>query len=207
MRFLWLFLPIAMALLRLITGKYIFSALVSLACAAIIPFSDAPFVVIGLLLSVVGDYLLAHQKGHPNRFLCGVAFFGLAHLAFIAFAARRFVLSPAALAVLLALAALYAVYLARRVLPGQGMPMRIALSGYAFVSLLGLFFALSMKAPHPAEYWLYAAGIASIVFSDTMIAEAEFVHHRWANRLILPTYYLCHILLAASQIAARLFTP
>ena len=98
-------------------------------------------------------------------------------------------------------AALYAVYLARRVLPGQPAAMKTALSGYALVSLAGLFFALSMNASCAAERWLYAAGIAAILFSDTMIAEAEFAGRSKAHRLILPTYYLCHILLAASQIA------
>ena len=212
MRFLWLLLPIAMAALRLKTKKYIFSALVTLTCAAIIPFGSG-FMLLGLLLSVIGDYLLAHQKGHPNRFLFGVAFFALAHLAFILHAGtsvlwyRHFSFRPPALFFALALAALYAVYLTRRILPGQPAAMKIALSGYALVSLAGLYFALSMQTPGALEYWLYVAGIAAIVFSDTMIAEAEFAGRREAHKLILPTYYLCHILLAASLIACRYSMP
>ena len=211
MRFLWLLLPIVMAALRMKTKKYVFSALVTLTCAAIIPFENG-FMLLGFILSVAGDYLLAHQKGHPNRFLFGVAFFALAHLAFILHAAsgvlwswRHFSFRPLALILALALAALYAAYLARRILPGQPAAMKIALSGYALISLAGLYFAMSMQAGVTLEYWLYVAGIAAIVFSDTMIAEAEFAGRHEAHKLILPTYYLCHILLAASAIAGWVF--
>lgn len=204
MRYLWLLIPLVMALLQLATGRYIFSALVSVSCAAValVPGVDMGGLIMaaGLLVSVAGDALLAHQAGHPNRFIEGVACFGAAHVIFAAYAARRFALSPLAAALVAALAALYALYLARRVLPGQPRPMKIALGGYAAVSLAGLFFALSMTAPQP-EYLLYALGIAAIVFSDTMIAEAEFARNPRVRWLILPTYYLCHILLAASRLA------
>ena len=204
MGFLGLLVPLLFALLRLVTGQYLFSALTSLACAgiALIPGAnvDGRLLALALAASVAGDYLLAHQRGHANYFLWGVACFGLGHLAFILYAARRFRFSPAALAVMLALAAGYAFYLTRCVLPKQPAAMRFALSGYTLVSLAGLFFALCLDAA-PAERILYALGIASILFSDTMIAEAEFVGHRWARPLILPTYYLCHILIAASRLA------
>lgn len=46
----------------------------------------------------------------------------------------------------------------------------------------------------------YAAAIALLLFSDTMIAEADFAGNRRADILVLPTYYLCHIMVAASAI-------
>ena len=42
--------------------------------------------------------------------------------------------------------------------------------------------------------------IVCILFSDTMIAESQFAGQKWAYPLILPTYYLCHLLVAASQL-------
>ena len=203
MSLLWLILPLSFALMRLATRRYAFSALVTLSCAGIVLIAglenSASLVVLGLLLSVVGDWFMAHQERDGLNFLRGVFGFSLAHVAFIAFAVQRFAFSAAALCVALALAAGYMVYLKKRVWPGLDGFLRGALATYALISVAGLFCALCMDAPQP-EKALYIAGIASILFSDTMIAEAEFAHHARAAWLILPTYYLCHMLIAASQL-------
>ena len=47
---------------------------------------------------------------------------------------------------------------------------------------------------------IYACALALLLFSDTMIAEADFAGNPRADRLVLPTYYLCHILVALSAI-------
>ena len=208
--YLWLLLPLAMALLRLATGKYVFSALVSLSCALIaiifggwlIPAGRDYLLAAGLVVSVMGDYLLAHQKRKPMRFIAGVALFGAAHVILIAYALCAFRFRPLALGFIVVLAALYAVYLKKRVLPGQPGAMKIALPCYALVSLAGLFCALCVSEATARQRLLYILGIACIVFSDTMIAEADFAHNKKAGKLILPTYYLCHILLAASALSA-----
>ena len=202
----WLLVPIAMALLRLATGKYVFSALVSLSCAVIAVAAGegagrAALLAAGLAVSAFGDYLLAHQRGRPMRFIGGVAAFGAGHVLFMAYALRAFQFRAAALGFIMALGALYAVYLMRRVLPGQSAAMKVALPGYALVSLMGLFCALCVREPTAARRYMYIAGIACIVFSDTMIAEADFAHNKKAGKLILPTYYLCHILLTASALS------
>ena len=208
MRYLWLLLQTLLALMQLTTGKYVFSALVTLSCALIVLVSGghepgrSALMALGLVVSAVGDYLLAHQHGHPERFIAGVAAFGAAHLIFMIYALCAFRFRPLALGFIAVLAAFYAAYLLRSVLPGQAVPMRIALSGYTLVSLMGLFFALCANEATMAQRLLYILGIACIVFSDTMIAEADFVHHRWAHKYILPTYYLCHILLTASVLSA-----
>lgn len=197
-----LLIPLALALLRLGTGRYLYSALTSLACAALILLGGAQgawALVTGLLVSVAGDWLLAHPKVCDNAFIYGVACFGAGHILFALYASRRCAVSPWAIGVAALLAVAYGAYLFRCVLPGQPLPMKIALSDYTLVSLLGLFFALCLDAPL-AERALYALGIACILFSDTMIAEAEFVGHARAQPLILPTYYLCHILIAASRL-------
>ena len=205
MQYLWLLVPLFMALMRLVTRKYVFSALVTLSCAviALIPGVDASGLIMaaGLLFSIAGDYLLAHQHGKSAVFIEGVACFGIAHVLFILYAVQRFMFRPLAVGFIIVLAAFYALYLTRRVLPGQPQAMKGALLGYALVSLMGLFAALSMDAAGAART-LYIFGIASIVFSDTMIAEAEFARRKQAHMLILPTYYLCHVLLAASRLAA-----
>ena len=203
MSLLWLLLPLAFCLLRFVTNQYIFSALITLACGAVVaiagPGGSAWLVVLALGVSALGDWFMAHQTLGPNFFLYGVAGFAVAHALFIAFAARRFAFSLPALLLALALGAGYAFYLNARIFPHVEAPMRLALGGYALISLLGLFFALCRRVPSP-ERALYAVGIVCILFSDTMIAESQFAGQKWAYPLILPTYYLCHLLVAASQL-------
>ena len=50
--------------------------------------------------------------------------------------------------------------------------------------------------PHQQRDILYILGIAMLLFSDTMIAESDFVGNPKTGWLILPTYYLCHILVS-----------
>ena len=203
MQGLLLIVPAVLAVLQLTTHRYIFSALVTLCCALIVmirrPDGGAVIMAAAFVLAAAGDYFLAHQKSRPADFLCGVALFALSHAAFILYAARRFSFRPWAAGVCAALAVIYAIYLSRRGLVGQSAALKAAVSLYALISLTGLFFAFSAKAAL-GEYVLYALGIACIIFSDTMIAEADFVKNAAARRFILPTYYLCHILLAASRV-------
>ena len=97
------------------------------------------------------------------------------------------------------LTAAYGVYLARRIFPALDPKLRPALAGYALISLAGLSFALCRDVPLTGKL-LYLLGILCILFSDTMIAEADFAKQRWAQPLILPFYYLCHLLITASQL-------
>ncbi len=203
MSFLWLLVPLAFCLLRLRTHRYMYSALITLSCAAVTalagPGGSAWLIVAALVVSAVGDWFMSHQKQNPNNFLFGVGGFALAHGLFIAYAASRFRFSAAALAAVLVLTAAYGVYLARRIFPGLEARLRPALAGYALISLAGLFFALCRDVPMTGRL-LYLLGILCILFYDTMIAEADFAGQRRAQPLILPFYYLCHLLITASQL-------
>ena len=189
--------------LRCVAGKYVFSACMSILCACAVAASGQTrlklALVAGLLISVAADWFLAHQKGHSERFLHGVIGFFAAHCMFAWYAAMRFSFSMPALVIALALLALYFVYMALRILPGVGHGLKAPLMLYMLVSIASLYFAMSMNAA-AAEKAIYIAGIAAIVFSDTMIGENEFVGTQAAGRLVLPTYYLCHALLALSAL-------
>ena len=202
-RLLFLIVPAALAVMRLRLKKYPYSAAVTLSCAAIVALTGlddgGTLMAIGLIVSAVGDWMLAHQVGHPDRFIKGVGLFAAGHLWFIAYAARTAAFALWPVIAINALTAGYALYLTRRVLPGQTGLISAALPLYALISLCGLLFALLRAAP-VADKALYALGIASIIFSDTMIAENEFAKNKRAARWVLPTYYLCHILLAASRL-------
>lgn len=187
--------------LRCIKGTYFFSALVSALCGCAVLLSGGVVhnlpIAAGLFVSIAADWFLAHQKGHPERFLYGVVGFFIAHCLFGAHALMRFAFNMPAVIVAAALLVCYIIYMARRVLHRVDKALRVPVVMYMLVSLGSLYAAMSMAAAG-AEKALYIAGIASILFSDTMIAENEFVGVKAAGRLVLPTYYLCHVLIALS---------
>ena len=69
-------IPIAFALLRHFTKKYIFSALTTLSCAAIaLPYT--PIMSAALFVSFIGDYFMAHKGKSEIKYLLGIAGFFL----------------------------------------------------------------------------------------------------------------------------------
>lgn len=189
--------------LRFATGKYMFSAFTTLLCGCAAALSggggDRLLLAGGLFVSVVADWFLAHQSGRESYFLRGVAGFFVAHCLFGGYAAVRYSFGYPQLIAAAVLLAAYSGYLALRVMPGVPGLFRLPITAYMLVSILSLYLALSMNAP-VFEKVLYAFGIASILFSDTMIAENEFVGLKAAAKLVLPTYYLCHWLIALSAL-------
>lgn len=189
--------------LRCVSRKYVFSALTSVFCACAVAASGDMVqkltLIAGLLVSVVADWYLAHQAGHPNRFLYGVIGFFMAHCLFGAYACVRFAFNVPAAVVAGVLLIVYSVYMAKRMLPHVDGGLKLPLVMYMLVSIASLYFAMSMNAPL-WEKTAYVAGIAAILFSDTMIGENEFVGVKAAGALVLPTYYLCHALIALSAI-------
>ena len=73
MPYLLLLIPAALAILRLTTRKYPFSALTTLACAALIAvYGRAPAIGLAaaaLAVSAAGDWFLAHHRGRWWRTL------------------------------------------------------------------------------------------------------------------------------------------
>ena len=188
---------------RLTTGAYVFSALISALCGCAVMLSGDTSVryllAAGLFVSVIADWFLCHQHGRESFFLYGVAGFFIAHCLFGAYAAARYRFSTAFVVIAGIILAAYCVYLFRRVMPGVSEGLRIPITAYMLVSIASLYLALSMNAP-VIERVLYAAGIVSILFSDTMIAENIFVGVKAAGKLVHPTYYLCHGLIALSAL-------
>lgn len=200
-------IPVVFAMLQIIRKGYIFSPLVTLSCAAIsAPF--APVLAAALIVSAIGDYFMAHKGNNQVMYLLGIAGFFLAHAVFIAHAVLE-VLGSAHAALFLGkniqippvragliigaiLLAGYLPYLLLRVIRKVPKLLQIPVVLYTLISVTGLACAAATGD------MVYALGIASILFSDTMIAECDFVGNRCAGKLIMPTYYLCHILVALS---------
>jgi uncharacterized membrane protein YhhN len=191
------------ALLRCTLGNYIFSACTTLLCACAAALSAAGAskwaIAAGLLVSIAGDWFLAHQRPGAGRFLYGVILFLIAHCLFSVSAAMRFKFSAGALAAAAVLAVCYGLYMYLRILPRVDSGLKLPLVMYMLVSVISLWFAMSMAGPGYVRL-VYTVGIAAIVFSDTMIAENIYMGSALAGRLVHPTYYLCHVLVALSAL-------
>ena len=189
---IWLLIiPIAFAFARLFTRKYVFSALTTLACAAIAA-PHAPILAAGLVISAVGDYFMSHRGNRDDVYVLAIACFFIGHALFIADAVRRVTTIAVPLVLGAALLVGYSIYLFVRLMPKLSKAMKIAVSCYMLISAAGITCAMMTADP------VYIASIALLLFSDTMIAESDFVENKKARLLILPPYYLCHILMALS---------
>lgn len=198
--FLLILIPVAFALLRLKTHRYIFSALTTLSCAAV-ALPNAPVMALALFVSFIGDYFMAHKGKNELKYLLGIAGFFLGHVVFIAHAllfipdlgtaeAAPYIREGLTTAAVLAL--WFTPYLILRAIKKVPKLLQIPVVLYTSVSIAGLACAVMTQNA------LYTLGIAMLLFSDTMIAESDFVGNRKTGWLILPTYYLCHILVTLS---------
>lgn len=195
-----LVMPVALAGIRLYSGKYIYSALTTLSCAIIALISGAPgwmWAASGFILSIAGDFFMNRKDG----FLFGIAGFFCAHVCFMAYALfhfGEFSIYSASVGALIIIG--YAVFLALRVYPREArLPIKIALSMYMLISVA--VFTLSLCArPFGYAQIAFSAGIFMIMFSDTLIGLGIYAKTKWSGKWVLPTYYLCHVLIALSLV-------
>lgn len=206
---LLILIPIAFTLLQLKTHKYIFSPLTTLSCA-LLSLTDAPVMVAALFVSCIGDYFLIHKSSKEWMYLLGIAGFFLAHVLFIVhsllsvlFAAHeglvlgeipRTLYTREALHTGAILALWFTPYLLLRVIGKVPKLLKIPVLLYTIISIASLACAVMTGGV------FYILGIAMLVFSDTMIAETDFIGNLKTGWLIMPTYYLCHILVALSAL-------
>lgn len=208
--------PIAFAMMGIRTGKYKFTFLTLAANLAILISLSAvnaprppllladtpPQLLLAVALSIAGDYFMGH-KSSPNdpKYLAGIVSFFAAHGCYLWYVLSRFTPTWQVFCLAGALISGYAVYIARRILPHvPGVPMKLGVAMYAMISAAVLGLSLGFTSGMP-EKVLFISAIACLVFSDTMIAEADFAGNKRVGFLIMPTYFACHILLVASVIA------
>lgn len=193
-------IPLAAAALRCVRPWFALNAIVSLSCAAIVLAVRGAVspLFFGLIVSVAADWFMAHKAGRTGWYLCGIGGFFAAHALFLWDVLLDASLAPLPFLAFALLAAGYGLYLARRILPRvSDARMRLAIVLYMLISAASLGFSLA--APGAAR----TLGLLCIVLSDTLIAESDFAGNRAAGAWILPTYFLCHILLALSAVVER----
>ncbi|MBQ3080060.1 MAG: hypothetical protein IJC48_08715 [Clostridia bacterium] len=198
--------PIAAAIVIKLTGNYVFSYLLTFSClliSALFRVRGWGFLVLAFAFSIFGDYMMAHRPNDGNGFLGGIAGFFVAHAFFLAFFALRYQFSPGSLAFGAILLIGYTILMIQGFYPNiDSKILKAAIFGYMVISIAVLTLSLSSGFPLFSKI-VFSAGIALILFSDSMIALKQFMNVTSVGALILPTYYACHIMTALGVLLAK----
>jgi uncharacterized membrane protein YhhN len=150
------------------------------------------FVVVGLILSWVGDLLLTYHS--ERAFLLGLLSFLLGHVAYVvAFVVRG--QSPGWLIAGLLVTGALAIGIGPWLLPHVGDAMRVPVVAYMVVISAMLLTAAGTQGS--ATDWRILMGAGLFYVSDIYVARNRFVTPGRINRLVgLPLYYAGQLLLA-----------
>lgn len=194
-----LLLPLVAGYAAWQTGMLALKLSVPATCALLLVLGDAPFrrnrdvgwVVLAFAGSIVGDTFLSTRAGRESFYVAGIAAFFVAHLGYLMFALRNGRLHGPICAGLLAA---YLGWFAWQLGPAiPSLALKSAALLYLLISCTTLAAACGLRLRMEVKA-LYMAGIALIVFSDTLIALSDFMKVKGVSFLILPTYYLAQIL-------------
>jgi uncharacterized membrane protein YhhN len=196
--YLWRFLITAFLLALVLT--YLLKA--SIGTSGI--WKEYGAIPLAFLFSIIGDFFL-HLKGTSLQALCpslpsflttfilGVAFFFLAHCSYIVFFLKH---GKVNWFIMWTLVGLMAIYSATMLMPSiKDKAISIAVILYILISCLSVSCAAGMKMDKGIKY-LMVAGISSLLFSDYLISQHNFLHVNFGYFLMLPTYYLSQVLIS-----------
>lgn len=132
------------------------------------------------------------EMAFSARFIYGIIFFFIAHVGFLWFSLKNGKINMYVLFVVLVG---YFFLFFSGIYPNiNDKTLMVTVLGYLFISCVSFAAATGIRFPILPKC-LFVAGIVNIMFSDTLIAFSEFVGYRELNFLIMPTYYLSHILM------------
>lgn len=209
-------IPVFSAIAAFIFKKYFnpdhlfFKNGVALSCAIICLFivlfvqpdeGNLWLLILAFILSPAGDWYI-RNRSNDKHFILGIIFFWLAHLGFFLYALSKAAFSRGLFIIILVpfLLLHILVFLPSERLKGNRQLSFITLM-YVLISCLSLTAAFNLNSLAPA-YWLFPAGIASLVISDLIIALGTFLNVNKRVNLYLALYYLSHILILLSVLLA-----
>ncbi len=164
------------------------------------------WIVAAFALSFAGDYVLGHWGGGFEGFVCGVGLFLVAHLCYVAYSLCCGRMRWWLLALLVGI---FGVYYFALLLPAiSDTVTSVAVLSYIIISCLSMAAAvgLDVKECGSLSRALYIIGIASLLFSDLLIAQKRFLHDGTLYALMMPTYFASQILVTASLLTSRKLT-
>ena len=161
------------------------------------PSKDIWMIVAAFLFSIGGDWFLSHSNDDPVMFSKGIVLFFFAHLGYLYFALLNGKIKWFITSVLLIV---FLVYFFSLLYPTfKDNVLMIASLIYLFISCLSFGASFGIKGDTVVK-WTYVFGIFLILFSDTIISITDFLGYKPVEFLILPTYYLAHIVITFALI-------
>ena len=197
---LLIIIPVICALLDFRGAGSIYKYTVAFTCGAILCLAygkditkDIWIVVIAFMFSIAGGWFLSNRRGLEIRFIYGIICYFIAHLGFLCFAIKNGQINKWVLCVtLIVYLTFFLTMLYKNI---NSKPLTLAVLCYLLISCISFAAATGLNF-HPLPKWLFAAGIFSLLFSDTLIAFKEFLNYdKLYSFLMMPTYYLSHILI------------
>jgi hypothetical protein len=153
---------------------------------------SAWLILAAFLFSIAGDWFLGHRHNMPVRFIYGILLYFFAHTGFLFYSLLNGSLNKK---VLWPVLCVYIVFFVLALYPNIDEPVLLCcVFGYLVISCLSLAAAAGIHVVAWAKY-VFVAGIALILFSDTIIACNEFSAYKILSFLIMPTYYASHVLI------------
>ncbi|MDR2702911.1 MAG: lysoplasmalogenase [Cellulomonadaceae bacterium] len=165
-----------------------------------------PALIFAFLIAIVGDYFLKIRTGQLG-FILGIFGYFLAHIGFLVYAwhnisGRRRYSWP----VLLLIAVPFLVFYFVMLWPSlqAEIPLAIAVLLYLIISCMTLSASIDLRAGRSWK-WIYAIGVAFLVFSDTLIALHSFAdRHELYGRYMWPTFYSAMVFIALAVLLQHL---
>jgi len=152
---------------------------------------------VAFIFSILGDFYFRKHDANSG-FIMGGFFFLLAHIGFSIYCLTRVKFSWFIFAVI---TIPYLIWYFMVLMPSDRLRNSGFLAFAVFLYLIASCFSFSVSIDlkkGSAASWIFTAGIACILISDSFIAARSFLDNRRFAFLIMPLYYLCHILIALS---------
>ncbi|HHU97413.1 MAG: lysoplasmalogenase [Bacteroidota bacterium] len=208
---IYLFIPIQfiLALLALLGYGFVFQSgtagiailvLLLLSFRRQLPVKEAIPLMLAFLCSICGDWFLSHRYGENIRFVYGVGCFFCAHVGFLWYALLRGKVRWKFTVILLTAYLLF--YFVMLYPSFADKVTMFAVLAYLLISGISMGAAVGINGNRRSKI-AFAVGIALLLFSDTIIGLREFVGYPSLGKLILPTYYLCHISITFSILSRQ----
>jgi len=159
------------------------------------PSKDVWMIIAAFLFSIAGDWFLSHSNNDTIMFSKGIALFFFAHIGYLSFALLNGKIKWLTTSILLVVFLLYFFVLLYPTF--DDTVLMLASLIYLFISCLSFGASLGIKGDSVVK-WTYVFGIFLVLFSDTIISLTDFLGYKSIVFLILPTYYLAHIIITFS---------
>ena len=159
------------------------------------PSKDVWMIIAAFLFSIAGDWFLSHSNNDTIMFSKGIALFFFAHIGYLSFALLNGKIKWLTTSILLVVFLLYFFVLLYPTF--DDTVLMLASLIYLFISCLSFGASLGIKGDSVVK-WTYVFGIFLVLFSDTIISLTDFLGYKSIVFLILPTYYLAHIVITFS---------